>query len=493
MTIGCCRLLHLHNKPICEIWQCFVIKYLSLRPNCNFSTTDIMRVHFIAIGGSVMHNLALALYHKGFCVTGSDDEFFEPSKSRLAACGLLPREEGWHPERITADIDAVILGMHATNDNPELLRARELGIKVYSFPEYLYEQTKDKKRIVVGGSHGKTTTTSMIMHVLRVTGHKFDYMVGAQIEGFDTMVGLSTDAPIAVFEGDEYLSSTLDPTSKFLRYKPDVAILTGIAWDHINVFPTWESYVGTFQKFANTIMPNGKFIYYSEDRELQQIASSVRNDVEAIAYSGLQWHADGEQTIVSCGGKDYKVGVFGKHNMQDMNAAMLACEQVGISNEEFMHAIQSFSGAAKRLQTLKKTDNSIAFLDFAHSPSKLKATTEAVRERYADKRIVACMELHTFSSLTKAFLPQYANTMNAADEAFVYFNPEVITHKRLEPITKDEVRNAFAHNNLSVYTDSSQLVTRLEKGDYTNTVLLIMTSGNFDGVDMRKLADKLIK
>lgn len=440
-----------------------------------------------------MHNLALALHHKGIEVTGSDDEFFEPSKSRLAACGLLPSENGWHPERITGDLDAVILGMHAMNDNPELKRARELGLKVYSFPEYLYEQTKDKKRIVVGGSHGKTTTTSMIMHVLKTLGKKFDYMVGAQIEGFDTMVGLSKDAPIAVFEGDEYLSSTLDPTSKFLRYKPDVAIITGIAWDHINVFPTWESYVGTFKAFAETIMPHGKYIYYEGDEELKAIAEEVRPDVDVFPYSGLDYRVVGDDTIVIYGGKEYKVGVFGRHNMQDMNAAMLACMNVGVTGEEFMEAIQSFGGAAKRLQTLKKTDDSVAFLDFAHSPSKLKATTEAVKDRYKQKRIVACMELHTFSSLTKAFLPQYAHTMDAADEAYVYFNPSVIEHKRLEPITADEVSRAFEHSNLRVFTDSKELVAQLEAGNYADTVLLVMTSGNFDGVNIKELADKLIR
>ena len=451
-----------------------------------------MRVHFIAIGGSVMHNLALALHHKGAIVSGSDDEFFEPSKSRLAACGLLPTEVGWHPERITPDLDAVILGMHATNDNPELQRARELGIKVYSFPEYLYEQTKDKKRIVVGGSHGKTTTTSMIMHVLRTLGRKFDYMVGAQIEGFSTMVGLSTDAPIAVFEGDEYLSSTLDPTSKFLRYKPDVAIITGIAWDHINVFPTWESYVGTFSKFASTIMPNGKFIYFEGDEELQKIAKQLRPDVEALPYKGLNFSTIDEQTIVEYEGKEYKVSLFGKHNMQDMNAAMLACLQIGITADEFLTAIQSFGGAAKRLQTLQKGTNSIAYLDFAHSPSKLKATTLAVRERYPNKRLVACMELHTFSSLTKEFLPQYAHTMDVADDAIVYFNPEVIAHKRLQPIEPTEVAAAFAHPNLQVFTASAQLVSHLSQTDLSNAVLLIMTSGNFDGVDIKALATELI-
>lgn len=440
-----------------------------------------------------MHNLALALHNKGMIVSGSDDEFFEPSKSRLAAKGLLPDAPGWHAERITPDLDAVILGMHAMNDNPELQRARELGLKVYSFPEYLYEQTRDKKRIVVGGSHGKTTTTSMIMHVLRTCGKDFDYMVGAQLEGFETMVRLTEEAPIAVFEGDEYLSSPLDRTPKFHRYHPDVALLTGIAWDHINVFPTWENYVSQFAIFAQSIEPQGKLIYYAGDTELQKIARDTRADVEALPYEGFQYRTEGEQTYIRWNGEDYPVGIFGKHNMQNLHGAMLACREVGISAQEFLSAIKTFGGAAKRLQTLKEKDGSIAFLDFAHSPSKLKATTEAVGERYKDKKLVACMELHTFSSLTKAFLPQYAHSMDAADTAIVFFNPEVIEHKRLEPITVDDVRAGFGRADLEVYTDSAALVARLEREDYTNTALLIMTSGNFSGVDIKALADKLIK
>lgn len=450
------------------------------------------RVHFIAIGGSVMHNLALALHNKGFIVTGSDDEFFEPSKSRLAKAGLLPESAGWHAERITKDLDAVILGMHAMNDNPELQRARELGVKVYSFPEYLYEQTRHERRIIVGGSHGKTTTTSMIMHVLRTCNVDFDYMVGAQVEGFETMVKLTADAKIAVFEGDEYLSSTLDPTPKFHRYHPDIALITGIAWDHINVFPTWGNYISQFAKFAEMIEPNGKFIYYKGDAELCKISDKVRADIETLPYEGFDFRTEGEQTIVIYGGKEYKVGVFGRHNMQNMHGAMLACQQVGITPEQFLKAMASFHGAAKRLQTLAQNDNSIAFLDFAHSPSKLKATTEAVRERFPNKKLIACMELHTFSSLTKAFLPQYNDSMKMADEAFVYYNPEVIEHKRLEPITIEDVARGFGRKDLQVYTDSVALVEKLRTYKYDNTVLLIMTSGNFSGVDINQLAKSLI-
>lgn len=450
------------------------------------------RVHFIAVGGAVMHNLALALHHKGFKVTGSDDEFFEPSKTRLANAGLLPEDAGWHAERITTDLDAVILGMHAREDNPELVEARRLGVKIYSFPEYLYEQTKDKRRIVIGGSHGKTTTTSMIMHVLHTLGKDFDYMVGAQIEGFDTMVRLTESAPVAIFEGDEYLSSPLDLTPKFHRYKPHVALLTGIAWDHINVFPTWDNYVSQFDTFAQTIEPNGSMIYYNGDAELCKIADNLRSDVCKMSYSGLDYELCGDTTVVTYNGTKYHINVFGKHNMQNMHGAMLACKQIGIEPEEFLRAIESFSGAAKRLQKLKETANSVAYLDFAHSPSKLKATTEAVRERYPDKKVVAVMELHTFSSLTKAFLPQYAHTMDAADVAYVYFNPEVIAHKRLEEFDITAVEKAFEKETLRVFTDSALLKSEILNIDYTDSVLLIMTSGNFSGIDIRELADEAI-
>lgn len=451
------------------------------------------RVHFIAVGGAVMHNLALALHHKGFKVTGSDDEFFEPSKSRLANAGLLPEKTGWHAERITSELDAVILGMHAREDNPELIEARRLGIKVYSFPEYLYEQTKNKIRVVVGGSHGKTTTTSMIMHVLRTLGKDFDYMVGAQIEGFETMVRLTEEAPVAIFEGDEYLSSPLDLTPKFHRYKPNVALLTGIAWDHINVFPTWDNYVSQFATFAQTIEQDGALVYFNGDEQLCKIAQQLRSDIKVLPYAGLDYCLNGDTTVVTYEGQQYNINVFGKHNMQNMHGAMLACMQIGVAPHDFLRAIESFSGAAKRLQKLKETTSSVAYLDFAHSPSKLKATTEAVRERYPDKKVVAVMELHTFSSLTKAFLPQYAHTMDAADIAYVYFNPEVVAHKRLEEFDINAVEKAFEKQSLRVFTDSALLKNEILGMDYKDSVLLIMTSGNFSGIDIRELAEEVIK
>lgn len=439
-------------------------------------------IHFIAIGGAAMHNLALAVASKaGYRVTGSDDEIFDPALSHLREAGLLPDELGWHPERITPDIDAIILGMHAREDNPELVRARELGIKIYSFPEYLYEQTKDKIRIVVGGSHGKTTTTSMILYVLQRLGIEADYMVGAQIEGFERMVRLSDTAKYAVFEGDEYLTSPLDLRSKFLWYHPHVAILTGIAWDHINVFPTFPEYVDTFRKFVHSIEPGGSFIYYQGDENLRLLAEELKiqnSKLSIIPYDAYEGKVE--------------MQVFGRHNMQNLQAAMLACHCIGVAPDDFYREISTFTGASNRLEKICETETSVAYKDFAHSPSKLKATINAVRERYPEKKLVACMELHTFSSLMAEFLPQYKNCMAEADTAFVYFNPKVIEHKRLTPITKEEVRDAFGTKNVEVFTESAALQERLKGLSYTNTALLMMSSGTFDGVDVKAFATELL-
>lgn len=427
-----------------------------------------------------MHNLALAVAQKqGYRVTGSDDEIFDPALTHLREAGLLPDEMGWHPERITPDINAIILGMHAREDNPELVRARELGLKIYSFPEYLYEQTRDKIRIVVGGSHGKTTTTSMILYVLQRLGIEADYMVGAQIEGFERMVRLSDTAKYAVFEGDEYLTSPLDLRSKFLWYHPHVAILTGIAWDHINVFPTFPQYVDTFRQFVDSFEPNGQFIYYQGDENLRQIAAGARKDITCIPYDAYQG--------------EVRMQVFGRHNMQNLQAAMLACHCIGVSPDDFYREISTFTGASNRLEKICETETSVAYKDFAHSPSKLRATVNAVRERYPEKRLIACMELHTFSSLMADFLPQYRDCMAEADVALVYFNPKVIEHKRLTPITKEEVRRAFGTENVEVFTESAALQERLKGISYSNAALLMMSSGTFDGVNVREFATELLK
>lgn len=450
-----------------------------------------MKIHFIAIGGSAMHNLALELHKKGYEVTGSDDEIFEPSRSRLQEAGLLPEAWGWFPEKITPETDAVILGMHAREDNPELLKARASGLQIYSYPEYLYEQTKNKKRVIVGGSHGKTTTTSMIMHVLKSCGIKFDYMAGALLEGFDTMVHLSNDSKIAVFEGDEYLSSAIDMRPKFHHYHPDIAILTGIAWDHMNVFPTFENYVEQFAVYIEQITENGTLIYFNEDINIQRITNHAKASVKLLPYTAFP-HLVRQGTTYLTQQGEIPIQVFGEHNLQNISAAYLACKELGIDDDSFLKGIISYKGAAKRLQKIAENEKTTVFLDFAHSPSKLQATINAVKEQYPCRKLIACMELHTFSSLNAEFLPQYKNTMDKADDAIVFFNPEVVKHKRLPEISCEDVKKSFGNKNLKVYTDNKQLLNWLNKQVYTNSILLIMTSGNFSGINLKELAEKVL-
>lgn len=452
-----------------------------------------MRVHLIAIGGSAMHNMALALQEKGYEVTGSDDEINEPSKSRLAKKGLLPEAIGWFPDKINKNIDAIILGMHARADNPELIKAKELGLKIYSYPEFIYEATKEKTRIVIGGSHGKTTITAMILHVLNYNKVNADFMVGAQLAGFDTMVKLTKEAKIAVIEGDEYLASPIDRRPKFHLYKPNIALLSGIAWDHINVFPTFDIYVDQFKMFVDLIEPNGSLIYCSEDKELVKVAevSGKKNNIKKFGYSVPPNKIVNGTTYLLVNGKEIPLSVFGDHNLMNLTGARLVCNQVGISDEQFYNAIQSFKGAAKRLELVYKNDSFNFYKDFAHSPSKLKATTAAVKQQFKDRRIVACMELHTFSSLTEEFLNEYNGAMDTADEAIVYYNPHTIAHKKLKPITKEQVLKAFARKDLKVFTDSKTVTDYLKPKNWKNSVLLMMSSGNFDGVDFNKLATEL--
>ena len=451
-----------------------------------------MRVHFIAIGGSAMHNLAIALCKKGYQVTGSDDEIFEPAKSRLERYGLLPKTIGWNPDLIDENINAVILGMHAKDDNPELIKAKQLGLKIYSYPEYLYEISSSKIRVVVGGSHGKTSITAMILHALQTLNVKTDYMVGAMLEGFEVMVKVEDDSKYMVLEGDEYLSSTLDRRPKFHLYKPDIAIINGIAWDHINVFPTFENYVEQFKIFADKIENGGRLIYFDGDENIRNIAANVRNDIKTMPYNGLNFRVENGKTIVLNGDKEYPMLVFGRHNMINMNAAMLACESLGINRDSFLETMQSFKGAAKRLELLASNDTKAIYTDFAHSPSKLKATIEAVKEQYPNRKLVACMELHTFSSLSKNFLEQYKGCMNKADKALVYYNHHAIELKRLEDLSVELVEKAFDKEGLKVTTDSSEFVQFVKQNAEDNTNILIMSSGNFGGVNIKQLAEEVI-
>ena len=448
-----------------------------------------MRIHFIAIGGSAMHNLAIALHKKGFQITGSDDAVFEPSSSRLARFGLLPEVMGWDAGRISTALDAVILGMHAFPDNPELLKAQELGVKVYSYPEYIYEQTKDKLRVVIGGSHGKTTITSMILHVLNFYNRDFDYLVGAQLAGFDTMVKLTNEAPVIIIEGDEYLASPIDRRPKFHLYKANVAVISGIAWDHINVFPTFENYVEQFDTFINTIQPGGKLIYCELDAEVRKVVEASAASIEKIPYQIPAHDVQDGITRLLPGGTP--LNVFGNHNLMNLSAAKHVCASLDISEQQFDEAIASFKGAAKRLELIGQTATSNVYKDFAHSPSKLEATITAVKSQFPDRKLVACIELHTFSSLNKAFLMQYENTMTKADQAIVYIDEITFKHKKITPFTEMDVQGAFKDDNLIFFNDRTVLESHLLAMNFTNTNLLLMSSGNFSGLDLIKLAREL--
>lgn len=438
-----------------------------------------------------MHNLAIALHKKGYMVSGSDDEIFEPSKSRLKQYGLLPKVEGWQPENISEELDVIILGMHARIDNPELLRAQELGLKIYSYPEYLFEQTKNKTRVVIGGSHGKTTTTSMVMHVLKYFKFDFDYMVGANLEGFETMVSLNETSKIAIFEGDEYLSSPIDRRPKFHHYRPHIAMITGIAWDHINVFPTFDIYKEQFQLFADSIEPKGALIYFNGDEDLSEIANKVERDINVLPYKTPEYKVDDNVTSLKVEHDFFTLKIFGEHNLQNLAGAKLVCAQIGITDDQFYEAISGFSGSARRLEVIGENEKSSVFFDFAHSPSKLKATTTAVKAQFANRSLTAVMELHTFSSLKADFLPQYNGSMEMADNAYVYYNPHTIEHKRLDPISPIQVKEAFG-NNVEVYTDADELFKLLENKSWKNENLLIMSSGNFSGKDIKGLGKHIV-
>jgi len=439
-----------------------------------------------------MHNLAIALKNKGYVVTGSDDEIFEPSRSRLANLGLLPEKFGWYPEKITKEIDTVILGMHAREDNPELLRAKELKIDIKSFPEYLYEQTKDKKRIIVAGSHGKTTVTAMIMHVFRTLGVKFDYMVGSQIDGFDTMVGLSNDSNLAVFEGDEYLTSPIDKRPKFHLYMPDIAIINGIAWDHMNVFPTFDNYVDQFRIFIDKISEGGRLLYCGDDPEVVKLANKTARKIDILPYYKHPYIQDHNGISLVCGNRTVPIELFGEHNMQNISSAKGAVTSVGISENDFYGAISTFTGTAKRLQKILETEKGTAYIDFAHSPSKVKATVDAVASRYPGREIIACFELHTFSSLSSNFLPHYAGTLENATCPYIYFSNHALELKKLPKISKDEVMQAFANKKARVYNNSNELFADLKGEGYKKPVFLFMSSGNFDGQDIVQRAKELL-
>lgn len=453
-----------------------------------------MHIHFIAIGGSAMHNLALALHQKGFTVTGSDDEILEPSKSSLAKAGILPETNGWFPEKISENLDAVILGMHARADNPELIEAQKKGIKIFSYPDYLYEFSKNKTRVVIGGSHGKTSITAMILHVMKKCNMDFDFMVGAQLEGFETMVRLTENAPVIILEGDEYLASPVDRRPKFHLYHPHIALLSGIAWDHINVFPTFENYVEQFRIFIDLIEENGTLVYCEKDEWVNKLALHSAKNIQKISYSIPKHEIKNGITFLNIEGKEkIALQIFGNHNLMNLEGARNVCNKLGIGDADFYKAISTFKGAARRLELIAQNQSTAIYKDFAHSPSKLKATVEAVRQQYDGRKIVACMELHTFSSLNENFLSQYKGALDEADEAIVYFNPHTIAHKKLKPISAEQVKSAFDRNDLLIFTDAESLKEKLFNSNFKNSILLMMSSGNFDGMDFKKLAEVVIK
>ncbi|WP_374552291.1 UDP-N-acetylmuramate--L-alanine ligase [Flavobacterium sp.] len=448
-----------------------------------------MRTHFIAIGGAAMHNLALALHNKGYKVTGSDDAIFEPSKSRLQAKGLLPDQEGWFPEKITTDIEAIILGMHAKADNPELLKAQELGLKIYSYPEFLYEQSKNKTRVVIGGSHGKTTITSMILHVMNYHKIAVDYMVGALLEGFDTMVHLTEENDFIVLEGDEYLTSPIDLRPKFHLYQPNIALISGIAWDHINVFPTFDNYVEQFRIFTNQITKGGILIYNEEDVEVKKVAEDCENAIRKIPYTTPEYSVQNGKTLLHTPEGEMPIEVFGAHNLNNLAGAKWVCQCMGVDELDFYEAIATFKGASKRLEKIAESNNKVAYKDFAHSPSKVSATTKAVKAQYPDRKLVACLELHTYSSLNAEFLKEYEGALDAADVAVVFYSPDAVKIKRLEEVTYDQIAQSFKRDDLIIFTNPLEFKEFLFKQNFDNSALLLMSSGNYGGLDFDEVKE----
>ena len=446
-----------------------------------------MQIHFIAIGGSAMHNLAMALQAKGYQITGSDDTVFEPSKSRLEAKDLLPNEFGWFPEKITKGLDAVVLGMHAKADNPELLKAQELGVKIYSYPEFLYEQSKNKTRVVIGGSHGKTTVTSMILHVMHYHEREVDYMVGAQLDGFDTMVHLTDDNDFIVLEGDEYLSSPIDRRPKFHLYKPNIALLTGIAWDHINVFPTMENYIEQFETFLTCMSNAAIMVYNEEDSVVKKVVEESDKHMKRYPYHLPKHEIIDGQTYLETNEGLMPIEIFGNHNLSNLAGAKWICQHMGVDEEAFYEAIATFKGASKRLEKIAESKNRVAYKDFAHSPSKVQATTSAVAKQYNSRKTIACLELHTYSSLNAEFLSEYNGALDTADEAIVFYSPSAVAIKKLEEISEQQIFDAFKRKDLKVFTNPNDFKTYLFNLNLDNSVLLLMSSGNYGGLDFDEI------
>jgi len=448
-----------------------------------------MNIHFIAIGGSAMHNLAIALHNKGYHVTGSDDTIHDPSRSRLEKKGLLPEAFGWFPEKITQDIEVIILGMHAKKDNPELLKAQGMGLKIYSYPEFLYEQSKDKTRVVIGGSHGKTTITSMILHVLAYHDMEVDYMVGAQLEGFETMVHLTTENEFMVLEGDEYLSSPIDRRPKFHLYKPNIALLSGIAWDHINVFPTFEGYIEQFRIFTDSLTNGGIMVYNEEDAIVKEVVESSTHTIKKYPYSTPTYEIEDGITAIDTPDGMMPLEIFGDHNLQNLAGAKWICQHMGIDEDDFYEAIASFKGASKRLEKIAENTQTVIFKDFAHSPSKVKATTEAVKKQYENREVIACLELHTYSSLNAEFLGEYKGALDKADKAVVFYSPHAVKIKQLDEVTTAQIGAAFGREDLMMFTNPAEFKAFLLNQNLEQTAVVLMSSGNYGGLDFEEVKE----
>jgi UDP-N-acetylmuramate: L-alanyl-gamma-D-glutamyl-meso-diaminopimelate ligase len=448
------------------------------------------RIHFIAIGGSVMHNLAIALKQAGYDVSGSDDEIFEPARSALAKNGLLPELEGWFPDKIGPEINTIILGMHAQLDNPELVKAQEAGISILSFPEYVFEQSANKQRIVIAGSHGKTTITAILIHVLNYFNRKFDYVIGAKVKGIDLTVKLS-DAPIIIIEGDEYLSSRLDPTPKFLKYQHHIGLISGVAWDHANVFTTEEDYVKQFDTFSDQTPKGGGLIYCEQDPMAVMIAKKERPDVFAVGYKAHPHLYEGGSFYLTHNQQRFLINLFGSHNYLNLSGAKELLRRIGITSEQFYEAIGSFEGASGRLEKILSRNSMTIIKDFAHAPSKVKASVKAVKELNPDRELVACLELHTYSSLSKSFLPQYRDALKNAHQRLIFFDPRNVLAKNLEPISETDIRNSFGSAAIKVFTDPYELKEFLVRQSWKNKNLLLMSSGNFGGLPISELANRL--
>ena len=450
-----------------------------------------MRIHFIAVGGSAMHNLAIALHLKDYRVTGSDDHIFEPSKSRLNKHGLLPESFGWDTSRISVDIDFVVLGMHAKSNNPELLEAQKKELKIVSYPEFIYEMSKNKTRVVIGGSHGKTSITAMILHVLNDNGKEVDFMVGAQLEGFETMVHLTDRNDFILLEGDEYLSSALDRRPKFHLYKPNIALLSGISWDHINVFPTKEIYLKQFELFLETVVSGGVLVYNKLDNQVNQITENCGRPIRKLEYSMPNYFIKNDISFLKTDEGDLPLKIFGEHNLSNLSGAKLICQLMGVQEEEFNHSITSFKGADKRLESILNMEDRTVFKDFAHSPSKVIATTKALKNQYKNRKLIALLELHTFSSLNEEFIVEYKDSLKSADVAILFYDPKAIKNKGLEELKDVNIKKAFNDDTLNVFSDSDALKDFLFSQSYANTNLLFMSSGNYASLNLDQLMSKI--